>query len=330
MYVARGSLVSPRGQDTLDVLNTLVGSSSQRSNEPAHSQANATSNASAPLAVKDHKMSKDDSDEYYHYMEKQIKKHKKQLKDNPPSPFGETRVGCRTPVCIGPVDTLVLVDVSGSVGEDDFKRIKDMLQKFPHHFDSSQSLALMSYATYPQILTQWTNSAQSFKSAAMNMELGVGGGDLGGALGRATEVLRYANDRAYHNVLVITDGGTTRKSTAKQMAERLGGSGAQLFMVVVEDFVGPAHDEAFEIIKATDRMIDPNQFMMSVSSYQDLDVDDAIGKMVYMLCPQVANLLSIGSKIERKVVDGNRTAMTQRKNTQRNFRKDHGVSSKHL
>lgn len=316
-YISQGAWVSP-----------------ERSTAPTPTKINAT----IPLAVQEHHSPSEhvhendhenyaESDEYYHYMKEQIKVTANH--SGPPDPLGETRVGCRTPLCIGQVDTLVLVDVSGSVSEDDFKKMQDMLQKFPHHFDRSQFLALMSYGQYPEIMAQWTDSAENFKSAAMKMKLGWSAGDLGAGLARATEVLRYARDHSYHNVLVITDGATPSKLKAKQMAERLGESGAQLYMVVVEDYVGPAHDEAFEIIQSTSQFADPNQFMMSVDSYKDLDVEDTIGKMVYMLCPQVANLLSIGSKVERTVVDGNRTAATRRNKSQQKFRKVQARVGKH-
>lgn len=257
--------------------------------------------------------------------------HKIKLRTNhsdPPDPLKvETRVGCRTPLCIGPVDTLVLADVSGAVGENGMAKMQSMLQKFPHHFDlgsddprGGQFLALMQYDEYPKIMTQWTDDAKMFKSAATSMELGWSAGDLGAALAQANQLMLYARDHTFHNVVVITDGGTPYKSKALQMAQRLGQSGSVLFIVVIEDYVGPAHDENFEIIQATGQM-PANDFLISVDRYEDLDSDDTIGEIVYMLCPAIANLLSVGSKVERRIVDGNRTAMTQTKKFQRNFRK---------
>lgn len=305
-YIAQGRLVSPK----------------KKSNMTTPAKVNATT----PLEAQEH-IHQNDADQYYYYMKNQIKKNANH--SAPSDPLVETRVGCRTPLCIGQVDTLVLIDVSGSVSENDFKKIQDMLLKFPHHFQRGQFLALMSYGEYPKILTQWTDSAENFKSAAMNMELGWSAGDLGAGLARATQLLRYAGDRSYHNVLVITDGGSTSRMKAKQAAEMVGQSGGVIYMVVVEEFsgAGPVFDEGFEVVQAAGQY-PANEYILSVDRYDDLVKDDYIGQMVYMLCPQVMTLLSTGSKMVRTIVDGNRTATTRRKKLQRNFRKTQTRSSK--
>jgi len=247
---------------------------------------------------------------------------------NDPRNIGVKVKGCVEPICLSLVDVVVLVDVSGGVGNAGLQKVKDMLQKFPYHFypppedwSDGQFLALMSYGKYAKIHVQWTGDKKEFQDAAKTMKLYWGAGDLGAGLTKATQLHHYSRPDSFHNVLVITDGGSYSRTRANLAAERLGMSGATIYTVVVEEFVGPAHDEMFEVIQSAGQF-PANSFMMSVDSYDDLDTDWAIKNMVYMLCPETANLLSIDRKVVRRVMDGNRTALDQTTKVQRSFRKN--------
>eukprot|EP00746_Dinoflagellata_sp_MGD_P010771 gnl/MRDRNA2_/MRDRNA2_122374_c0_seq1.p1 gnl/MRDRNA2_/MRDRNA2_122374_c0~~gnl/MRDRNA2_/MRDRNA2_122374_c0_seq1.p1 ORF type:complete len:344 (-),score=61.29 gnl/MRDRNA2_/MRDRNA2_122374_c0_seq1:76-1107(-) len=246
--------------------------------------------------------------------------------------------GCQTPLCVGTVDTIVLVDVSGSVGQNGIDKLKQMLQKFPYHFQGpsderprgGQFLALMSYGKGYKIHTQWTDDKEAFKEAANSLELHWGSGDLGAGLTMAHQLLRYAREHSYHNVLVITDGGSTSRQKALQAAELVGQTGGVIYMVVVEEFNGPGpkYDECFEVVQAAGQY-PAEDYMMKVDHYADLLKEDVIGQMVYSLCPQVLNLMSVGSKMVRTIIDGNRTSKTQIEKPLRNLRKFQIGNSKH-
>jgi len=273
---------------------------------------------------------------------KQTGFNKRATRQQPPDP-GEVIMedepvkvqGCRAPLCVGTVDTIVLVDVSGSVGEHGVNMVKKMLQKFPYHFhgprdgSGGQFLALMSYGKHHKIHTQWTEDPEVFKQAANGLELHWGSGDLGAGLSMSSQLLRYARAESYHNVLVITDGGSYSQQKALKGAEMVGQSGGVIYMVVVENFngPGPAYDESFQVVQAAGQY-PAEDYMLSVNRYDDLVKDDFIGQMVYSLCPQVMTLLSTGSKVVRTIVDGNRTATTHRKKPQRKLRKPQ-IGSKH-
>lgn len=300
-YISQGSLAVPHAQN--------------RSNTSAPV---AKANVTVPLVARQTGKAKVANDEVPPYEEIVVSDGPVKVK------------GCRTPLCIGSVDTIVLVDVSGSVGNHGIEKLKEMLRKFPYHFNGptdddprgGQFLALMSYGKGYKIHTQWTDDKETFKKAADSLELHWGSGDLGAGLTMAHQLLRYAREHSYHNVLVITDGGATSRQKAMQAAELVGETGGVVYMVVVEDFngAGPKFDECFEVVQATGQY-PANDFMMAVDTYDDLVKDDFIGQMVYSLCPQVLNLMSVGSKMVRTIVDGNRTTRTRTEKPLRNSRK---------